>query len=1401
MNKTKYVYGVKYKTKIGIGLLPLLLLFFGTGLLREYKPQEAAADSSVFNGSGFVYDWENVNVGAGGFVTGLDFADDGGLVVRTDVYGGYRWNGTSMEQLLTTETMPAMDITLEAENGFYEIAIAPSDSSRIYFYWHEYVYVSSDGGDSFERTSMNFSMSDGANNNYRTYNNRIAVDPVNPDVIYVGTPLDGFHISYNGGDTYTTIASLPDANDDYGFTGIAFDRNSGTTLGRTNRAFVSSPDNGIYVTNNSGATWSLIAGSPLNSRDIEVQSNGDLYAIDTPNNRVMEYSGGVWTNINVDYPNSSGYGAESLALDPTDDDRLFVITGGGNLTITTNGGTSWVSGNPATTATDVPWLGWVDESYFTSAEIALNPANTSELWVAQGIGVWKLDVSSNPSVTHNWVSQSEGIEELVGTDVLSIPGSNRLIMSAMDRPIFTSTDISDYPTTVAPDDQFSNGWDLAYSPTNTNFVVGLVSDYFAGRGPLNVSYSNDAGATWSSFPTQPGPSGGAVDQDFAIGGSIAASGTDNVVIVPSVNYYTSYEAENPPYYTTDGGATWLPASGLPSALHNNWYLERQILVADPVTEGTFYIYYFEHLYDGGGGYLGIGEEIYRSTDGGANWSTMGGRPGFFFGQYNAKLRAVPDNAGHMFVTQGELSGSPSAPLRRTTDGGATWTTVAGLTEVIDIGFGAVASGETYPSIYAVGYSGTDYGIWRSYDNAATWTQVGDYPRNWFDRVHTISGDANNPECMYVSFSGSGWARGCERDAGGNTAPVMTSNGGGATASISVQENQSAVTTVTATDADVADTLTYSISGGADQARFSITNGVLTFSSSPDFESPNDLGDTAGNNTYVVTVQVTDDATPTPATDTQTLTVTVTNDTGDDASPDITPPVITRLGSSPINHEYGSSYTDAGATATDNVDGSLTSSIVVGGTTINSMTAVGSYSITYNVQDAAGNDATQVSRSVNVVDTTVPVISNGASSIHNYVVGDPYDQSIIADAITANDNRDGVITGSVVLGGDTVPIDGSDILTTPGSYTLRFNVADAAGNDAVEVTVTVAVSSLSNNLPTSINLVTDSIVETVSTNQTVTVLSTTDADSGDTHSYSLVSGAGDSDNSFFAVSGSDLDMIIAPDFENPDDADEDNIYDIRLQTDDGNGGVIQSTFQITVTNNPADDVVIDDTDGVDDTIEDDSPNNGDFNGDSVIDSQQSNIASLPNALLSGTDTNNPSHYVGLSTESGTTISSFTVATNPASDGAYTYPLGMFSFTATASSVGATDTFILLLDRKYEQSELDKWEWRKYDGTTYSTIPASANLTYGTTTVGSFEITTVSYEITDGGDLDMDGDADGSITDPIGPRVLADTDGPGNGAINLARTGIPALIISLTGGGIILVTVLLRGRSKSKYRITK
>ena len=100
----------------------------------------------------------------------------------------------------------------------------------------------------------------------------------------------------------------------------------------------------------------------------------------------------------------------------------------------------------------------------------------------------------------------------------------------------------------------------------------------------------------------------------------------------------------------------------------------------------------------------------------------------------------------------------------------------------------------------------------------------------------------------------------------NSPPVIT-----ATYTITVQENQTAIATLEATDSDD-DTITgWSITGGADSALFNLTNGgVLSFKASPDYENPTDTGTDNGYEVEVIASDGKDDSAP------MTITVNVTD---------------------------------------------------------------------------------------------------------------------------------------------------------------------------------------------------------------------------------------------------------------------------------------------------------------------------------------------------------------------------------------------------------------------------------------------------------------------------------------------------------------------------------------------
>lgn len=94
-------------------------------------------------------------------------------------------------------------------------------------------------------------------------------------------------------------------------------------------------------------------------------------------------------------------------------------------------------------------------------------------------------------------------------------------------------------------------------------------------------------------------------------------------------------------------------------------------------------------------------------------------------------------------------------------------------------------------------------------------------------------------------------------------------------------------------------------------------------------------------------------------------------------------------------------------------------------------------------------------------------------------------------------------------------------------------------------------------PTDISLSANTINENVVINSTVGSLSSTDLDGGNTHTYTLVSGAGSTNNTAFNISGNSLRITNSPDFETQ------NSYSIRIRTTDQGGLFYEKTFTITI----------------------------------------------------------------------------------------------------------------------------------------------------------------------------------------------------------------------------------------------
>jgi Ca2+-binding RTX toxin-like protein len=113
--------------------------------------------------------------------------------------------------------------------------------------------------------------------------------------------------------------------------------------------------------------------------------------------------------------------------------------------------------------------------------------------------------------------------------------------------------------------------------------------------------------------------------------------------------------------------------------------------------------------------------------------------------------------------------------------------------------------------------------------------------------------------------------------------------------------------------------------------------------------------------------------------------------------------------------------------------------------------------------------------------------------------------------------------------------------------LRVQVAYTDGEGLAESVTTGAVLiPLPNSAPSALNLSATSVTEAAASGSAVATLTTTDPDAGNTFTYSLVSGLGDSDNNAFLISGNQLLIMASPDFAAK------RTYTLRLRTTDQGG---------------------------------------------------------------------------------------------------------------------------------------------------------------------------------------------------------------------------------------------------------
>ncbi|WP_353847613.1 S8 family serine peptidase, partial [Microcystis sp. M55BS1] len=132
--------------------------------------------------------------------------------------------------------------------------------------------------------------------------------------------------------------------------------------------------------------------------------------------------------------------------------------------------------------------------------------------------------------------------------------------------------------------------------------------------------------------------------------------------------------------------------------------------------------------------------------------------------------------------------------------------------------------------------------------------------------------------------------------------------------------------------------------------------------------------------------------------------------------------------------------------------------------------------------------------------------------------------------------------------------GGNSATSPNTVSLVHTVNLAAGQVATGIDFA---NQTVNVGPTDLALSATTVNENVPVNTVIGTFSTTDPDTGNTFTYSLIAGTGDTDNSAFSIVGNQLQINNSPDFETK------NSYSIRVKTTDQGGLSFEKTLTITV----------------------------------------------------------------------------------------------------------------------------------------------------------------------------------------------------------------------------------------------
>lgn len=708
-------------------------------------PDESAPVTVEDNTVSTGWEFGQVAMGGGGFVSGVFATSEPELYyARTDVGGAYRWDKNKDKWVSVSYSISEDDRGLLGIEG---LAFGASDPNRLYLLaGTEYfsdgktcLMVSDDYGEHFEQIDISGYIRVHGNGMGRGNGERIAVDPKNSDIVYIGGRSGGMLKTTDAGQSFTVLDMGTDTGTDNqnGICAILIDPNSGDaeSCSTIYAAISRKKDGNVFRSDDGGASWKPLEGFPKNAmpQRMKLRSDGSVVitfgSAEGPWN-AQRGTGGIYVynpadgSVSEISPVKQCFG--DVVIHPDDPNKMVACSEnvyvpqpngawGDEFYVTTDGGASWTYLNDIMTMSDggIEWIGAASMHWCSS--MCIDPNNPDRVMVVSGNGIFACD--NIWSESPEWYFNSKGIEETVPMELVSIKGG-KLLTAVMDYDGFAQDSAQEYGKIHSTTAGSMQSIAAAAQAKDVWVKCGGSSDM---AGKTGFWYTLDGGAEWHNSPTTP------LESKKAYEGSVGVSCDGKTFFyAPGNDMYL--------YRSTDNGETWEKCEGARSVKY---------ISADPVNPN--------HIY------AASGDKLYISDDGGKTFTSNNDVVMFSA----ARPVVTPDIEGRLYIS--------AMGLQVSDDGGKTFRKIDTLASCLAYGLGA---GKTESDPYAIYIWGKPkgeeiVGLYWSEDEGATWKRINDDNHQFGGpgNGYFVYGDFNVYGRVYMSSVGLGVVYGDLTDKG------------------------------------------------------------------------------------------------------------------------------------------------------------------------------------------------------------------------------------------------------------------------------------------------------------------------------------------------------------------------------------------------------------------------------------------------------------------------------------------------------------------------------------------------------------------------------------------------------------------------------------------------------------